>query len=67
LDSLADRVEGKAHEGTQSLEAAFARLKESILASDSGEAQATLTAREQAFLSLSERITGLAVSLGKEI
>jgi multidrug resistance protein MdtO len=67
LDRMADRLEGKADEDTQSLQAGLARLKESVLISDAGKAQANETARVQTFLALSERITGLAVSLGKAI
>ena len=67
LDGMADHLEGKAREGTDSLEAAFARLKESVQISDSIEAQEVPPANLKTFLSLSERITGLAVSLRNEI
>jgi multidrug resistance protein MdtO len=65
LDAMADRLQGKAHEGTQNLEAALVLLKKSVRISDSGEGQGTLTAQVRAFLSLSESITDLAVSLDK--
>ena len=67
LDDLADRLEGKACEGTHSLEAAFGRLKDSVGNSSSVEAPGVPTANVSSFLPLSERITGLAVSLNKEI
>ncbi|HUA39113.1 MAG TPA: FUSC family protein [Candidatus Sulfopaludibacter sp.] len=67
LRGMADHLEGKACEGTESLEAAFAQLKTSVQISDSIEAQQVPTANMTTFLSLSERITGLAVSLRKEI
>ena len=65
LDAMADRLEGKAREGTQDLEVAFARLKESVLNSDSAPAHEADNLKT--LLPLSERITGLAVSLAKEI
>jgi multidrug resistance protein MdtO len=67
LDGMAGRLEGKAHGGTQNLEAAFARLRDSVRDSGSAEAQGPLAANMEAFLPLSERITGLAVSLSNEI
>ena len=67
LHGMADHLEGKAREGTQDLEVAFARLKESVLNSVSAPGQEALSANLKAFLPLSERITGLVVSLGKEL
>src|SRR5258705_5499848 len=67
LDGMSERLEGKAYEGTQNLEAAFVRLRDSVGNSVSAEASVALTANLKAFLPLSERITGLAVSLDKEI
>jgi len=67
LDGMSDRLEGKAYDGTQHLEAAFVRLRDSVGNSVSAEASVALTANLNAFLPLSERITGLAVSLDKEI
>lgn len=67
LDSMAERLEGKACEGTQDLEFVLERLKNSVRNSSSAEAQEMLAANMKAFLPLTERITGLAVSLGKEI
>src|SRR3989442_15502709 len=67
LDGMSDRLEGKAHEGTQNLEAAFVRLRDSVRNSVSAEAGVALSANLKAFLPLSERITGLAVSLDKEL
>jgi multidrug resistance protein MdtO len=67
LDDMADRLQGKTRGGTQSLEDAFGRLKESVRIASSVEAQGVLTADLKTFLSLSERITGLAGSLAREI
>ena len=67
LNGMSDRLEGKAYDGTQNLEAAFVRLRDSVGNSVSAEASVALTANLKAFLPLSERITGLAVSLDKEI
>jgi len=67
LDGMSDRLEGKAYDGTQNLEAAFVRLRDTVRNSVSAEASVALTANLKAFLPLSERITGLAVSLNKEI
>jgi len=67
LDGMADRVQGRAREGTQNLEIALARLRDSVRISGSAEAQGALTANMKTFLPLFERITGLAVSLAKEI
>ena len=67
LDGLADRLEGRACEGTQSLEAAYVRLQDSVRNSSSAEAHGALAAHVNTLLPLSERITGLAVSLGKEV
>jgi multidrug resistance protein MdtO len=67
LDTIADRLQDQAREGMESLEAAFARLRDSVRYSGPAEPQGTLTANMNAALALSERIKGLAVSLGKEI
>jgi multidrug resistance protein MdtO len=67
LDDMADRLQGKTREGTQSLEEAFDRLKESVRIAGSVETQGAPGADLKTFLSLSERITGLAGSLAKEI
>ena len=67
LNGMSDRLEGKAYDGTRNLEAAFVRLRDSVGNSGSAEASVALTANLKAFLPLSERITGLAVSLDKEI
>ena len=67
LNGMSDRLEGKAYDGTQNLEAAFVRLRDSVGNSVSAEASVALTANLKAFLPLSERITGLAVSLDKEL
>src|SRR5258708_38025675 len=67
LDGMSDRLEGKAYDGTQNLEAAFVRLRDSVGNSVSAEASVALTANLKAFLPLSERVTGLAVSLDKEL
>ncbi len=67
LDGMADRLEGKAREGTQDLETAFARLTDSVKSSASAETPAALSANLQSFLPLSQRIAALAVSLDKEI
>ena len=67
LDGMAGRLEGRAYDGTQNLEAAFVRLKESVRNSVSAEASVALTANVKTFLPLSERITGLMVSLNKDI
>ena len=67
LEGIADRLEGKLGPGTLDLEVAFARLKDSVRSFDSAPAQEALSANLEALLPLSERITGLAVSLSKEI
>jgi multidrug resistance protein MdtO len=67
LDDMADRLQGNTHAGPQSLEDAFARLKESVRIAGSAEAQGVLTTNLKTFLSLSERITGLVGSLAREI
>jgi len=67
LDGMADRLEGKAREGTQDLETAFARLTDSVKSSASAQTPAALCANPQSFLPLSQRIAALAVSLDKEI
>jgi len=67
LDGMADHLEGRAQEGTENLEAAFARLKESVRNFGSAEVQGALAAHVNTFLALAEKITGLTVSLDKEI
>jgi len=67
LDSMADRLEGKAREEAESLEAAFARLKDSARNFGPAEVQGVLTAHANTFLTLAEKITGLTVSLKREI
>ncbi len=67
LDGMADRLQGNARDGTETLETAFARLKDSVRISDSIESQEVLTANTRTFLSLSEKITGLVVSLRQEV
>ena len=67
LEGMADRLEGKAPQGTQDLEVALTRLRDSVRRSGPAGAPGALTANLEAFLPLSERITGLAVSLGKEL
>ena len=67
LDGMADRLEDNAFQGTHNLEAAFARLKGSVRNSGSAETQEALSGNMKTFLPLCERITGLAVSLDKEI
>jgi multidrug resistance protein MdtO len=67
LEGMADRLEGKAPPETQDLEVAFTRLKDCVRNSGAAEARGALTANLEAFLPLSERIKGLAVSLGKEL
>jgi len=67
LDDMADRLEGKAPPEPQDLEVAFTRLKDCVRNSGAAEARGALTANLEAFLPLSERITGLAVSLEKEL
>ena len=67
LDGMADRLEAKAPQGTQDLEVAFTRLRDSVRNSGPAEAQGALTANLKAFLPLSERIKGLAISLYKEL
>ena len=67
LDSMADQLEGKEHKGTEALEAALARLKNSVPHAASTEGQGARSANIKSFLPLSERIMGLAVSLAKEI
>jgi len=67
LDGMADGLEGKAREGAQNLEVALAQLKDSVRTSGSAESRETLSTNLKALLPLCERITGLAVSLGKEL
>jgi len=67
LDGMADHLQGRARKGTQNMEFAFAKLRDSVRDSDSVEAQRALTGNLKTFLPLSERITDLAVSLEKEI
>jgi hypothetical protein len=64
---MADRLQGKGGEGMQNLEAAFERLRDSPQNSGAAGVQGALAANMSGFLLLSERITGLAVSLAKEI
>ena len=67
LDDMADHLEGKAHDGTESLEVAFAGLKDSVRDFGSAEVQGALTDHVNTFLALAEKIKGLTVSLDKEI
>ena len=67
LDEIADRLDDKARGETHSLETAFTSLKESVRIAGSVEVQGVLAAHLKTFLSLSERITSLAISLSKEI
>ena len=67
LDGMADRLQGKGGEGMQNLEAAFELLRDSLQNSGAAGVRGALTANMSSFLLLSERITGLAVSLAKEI
>jgi multidrug resistance protein MdtO len=67
LNDMADRLQGGTRERTQSLELAFAQLKESVRIAGSVETHEVLNANLKTFLLLSERITGLADSLAKDI
>ena len=67
LDGMADRLEGKAGKGAESLEALFARLKEMADACESAQAPVLLTGHPRTFVSLLRRIETLAVSLNQEI
>jgi len=67
LDGMADHLDGKAWEGTESLESTFARLKNSVRNFGPTEVQGALTPHVNTFLALAEKITSLTVSLHKEI
>jgi len=67
LDGMADHLDGKAWEGTESLESTFARLKNSVRNFGPTEVQGALTPHVNIFLALAEKITSLTVSLDKEI
>ena len=67
LNGMADRLESKGGEGMQNLEAAFERLKDSLRNSGAAGVRGAHTANLGTLLPLSERITGLAVSLAREI
>jgi len=67
LDNMADHLEGKEDEGAERLEAVFAKLKGSVRNFGSAEVQGSFTSHVSTFLTLAERITGLTVSLDKEI
>jgi multidrug resistance protein MdtO len=65
LDGIADRLKGEARARTDRLKDSFARLEQTI--QTSAESQGVLSSHLQTFLQLSRRITGLAVSLDREI
>ena len=67
LNGMADRLQGNTRQGTQDLEVALARLKDSARNAALVEAQGELSANLNTFLPLSERITGLTLALGTEI
>jgi multidrug resistance protein MdtO len=67
LDGMADQLEGKVRQVVEDLEASLARLVETVNTCGSAELQGDLGAHLQTFLPLSRRISGLAVSLDKEI
>jgi multidrug resistance protein MdtO len=66
LDGMADRLQGKTSEGTQGLERAFGRLRDSVRSTASAPAQGMLASNATTFLTLAQRLTDLAVSLDKE-
>jgi outer membrane protein TolC len=65
--AMADHLEGKTLEGTDSLKAAFARLKDSVRNFGSAKDQGALTAHVNTFLTLAEKIMGLTISLDKDL
>ena len=67
LDGIADRLQNQPHDATQKLESDFARLKDAVQESSETEAPGVPGAQLNTFLSLSKRITDLAVSLNKQI
>jgi len=67
LESMADRLEGKASEPGENLEGSLERLEQTTRTCCSEEPQELLTARLQTFLPLSRRIQELTMSLSKEI
>jgi multidrug resistance protein MdtO len=67
LDGIADQLEGKPRRGTESLEVTLPRLEDTAETFGSTEAQGSLSAHMQTFLTLLRRIESLTVSLKKEI
>jgi multidrug resistance protein MdtO len=67
VDAMAARLLGEVSERAQSLDAALARLRDSVQILASNEAQGALTAHATTLLSLSERITKLALSVAKDV
>ena len=67
LDSMADRLEGKAPRENESQESHIGPLEKAIQLVSSEQADAAFSARMQTFLSLSRNIETLTTSLDKEI
>jgi multidrug resistance protein MdtO len=67
LERMADRIEGKAADGTENLEDSFERLEQVFRTCCLDTPPEVLAAQLQTFLSLSRRIESLAISLDKEI
>jgi hypothetical protein len=67
LDGIADRFKGKARTRTEGLQDSFARLEETIRASEPAVSQGVISPHLQTFLHLSRRIDSLTISLDREI
>ena len=67
LERIADRLESKPSDSTDELEAAFARLTETVRSSSPAVQEGRLAQQVKTFAVLSERITNLALSLTKSI
>ena len=67
LDGIGDRFKGKASTRTEGLQDSFARLEQSIQASEPAVSQGGLSSHLQTFLQLSRRIVNLTISLDREI
>ena len=67
LDGMADRMEGKAPEGTDNLEHSFESLEQTVRSCCSEGPQELPTAELRTFLALSRNIESLTMSLSKEI
>jgi multidrug resistance protein MdtO len=67
LNAMADRMEGKDSQTTESLELSFARLEAAIRSYGTPGPQAIPASHLETFLPLSRRLESLTVSLAKEI